>query len=66
MDGKELKIPNSVEGVVALNLTSYASGTNPWKNSRPAQVRMEWSVVNCCGRLLTTFLCVGVGGAKIR
>jgi len=56
VDGKEVKIPNSVEGVVALNLTSYASGTNPWKNSKPAQ---EWAEQRIDDGLLEV---VGVNG----
>jgi hypothetical protein len=38
VDGKEIKIPRKVRGILVLNMPSYASGTQPWGNKREAQV----------------------------
>lgn len=39
VDGKEIKIPRKVRGILVLNMPSYASGTQPWGNKREAQYK---------------------------
>jgi hypothetical protein len=38
VDGKEVKIPRKVRGILVLNMPSYAGGTQPWGTKKEAQV----------------------------
>lgn len=41
IDGKPVRLSKSLEGVVVLNLPSYASGTNPWGTGQPSRADLK-------------------------
>lgn len=39
VDGKEIKLPRKVRGILVLNMPSYAGGTQPWGTKKESRVR---------------------------